>query len=81
VDQQRNACYGYVADNSCSRPTAARVNPFLRSLDGLDIVAADIVELNPPYDPAEVTAILAAFLSFDLLHLMGNARRQRSRKT
>ncbi|MBA3717735.1 MAG: arginase family protein [Actinobacteria bacterium] len=51
---------------------------FLRALDGLDIVAADIVELNPPYDPAGIMAILAAFLSFDLLHLMGNARKRRS---
>jgi hypothetical protein len=34
--------------------------------------------VGPPHDPAEVTAILAAFLSFDLLHLMGNARRRRS---
>jgi guanidinopropionase len=55
------------------------VRRFLRGLDGLDIVAADIVELNPPYDPSQTTAILAAFFSFDLLHLMANARRRRRR--
>jgi arginase family enzyme len=54
------------------------VRRFLKHLDGLDVVAADVVELNPPYDPAEITAVLAAFLCFDLLHLMGNARRQRA---
>ncbi len=58
-------------------PSSSEVRRFLKHLDGLDIVGADIVELNPPHDPAEVTAILAAFLSFDLLHLMGNARRRR----
>jgi agmatinase len=59
-------------------PSSSEVRRFLKHLDGLDIVAADIVELNPPHDPAEVTAILAAFLSFDLLHLMGTARRRRA---
>jgi agmatinase len=59
-------------------PSSSEVRRFLKGLDGLDIVAADIVELNPPHDPAEVTAILAAFLSFDLLHLLGNARRRRA---
>jgi agmatinase len=60
-------------------PSSREVRRFLRGLDGLDIVAADIVELNPPYDPSQTTAILAAFFSFDLLHLMANARRRRRR--
>ncbi len=59
-------------------PSSGEVRRFLKGLDGLNIVAADIVELNPPHDPAEATAILAAFLSYDLLHLMGNARRRRA---
>jgi agmatinase len=59
-------------------PSSREVRRFLRCLDGLDVVAADIVELNPPFDPTQTTAILAAFLSFDLLHLMANARRQRA---
>jgi agmatinase len=58
-------------------PSSSEVRRFLRGLDGIDLVAADIVELNPAYDPAETTAILAAVLSFDLLHLLGNARRRR----
>jgi agmatinase len=59
-------------------PSSREVRRFLRGLDGLDVVAADIVELNPPYDPSQITALLAAFLSFDLLHLMSSARRRRS---
>jgi agmatinase len=62
-------------------PSSREVRRFLRGLDGLDIVAADIVELNPPYDPSQTTAILAAFFSFDLLHLMANARRRRRAAT
>ena len=58
-------------------PSSGEVRRFLKNLDGLDIVAADIVELNPAYDHNEVTALLAAFLSFDLLYLMGKARRRR----
>jgi agmatinase len=58
-------------------PSSSQVRRFLKGLDGLDVVAADLVELNPAYDPSETTAILAAFLAFDLLHLMANARRRR----
>lgn len=58
-------------------PSSREVRRFLRGLDGLDVVAADIVELNPPYDASQTTAVLAAFLSFDLLHLMASARRRR----
>ena len=61
-------------------PSSRETRQFLRSLDGLDLVAADIVELNPPFDPAQSTAILAAFLSFDLLHLMASARRGRGKQ-
>jgi agmatinase len=62
-------------------PTSSEVRRFLKGLNGLDIVAADIVELNPPYDPSQTTAILAANLSNDLLYLMGSARRRRSSRT
>lgn len=58
-------------------PTSGEVRRFLRGLRGMNVVAADVVELNPPYDPAQVTALLAGFLSFDLLYLMANARSSR----
>lgn len=59
-------------------PTSNEVRRFLKALEGVNVVAADLVELNPPHDPAEVTAILAAFLSFDLLYLLGAARHRRA---
>jgi agmatinase len=58
-------------------PTSADVRRLLRALDGLNIVAADLVEVNPLYDPAQTTAITAAFLAIDLLYLLGNARKNR----
>ena len=62
-------------------PSSGEVRRFLHALDGLDVVAADIVELNPAYDPAQSTAVLAAFLSFDLLYLIaGGVRRRRGQR-
>jgi guanidinopropionase len=40
----------------------------VRSLVGLDLVGADIVEVSPPYDgPGQITALLAANLMFELV--------------
>jgi agmatinase len=58
-------------------PDSREVRRFLRGLLGLDVVAADLVEVNPAYDPSQITALLATFLGFDLLNLMGDARRRR----
>jgi agmatinase len=42
----------------------------LRGLTGLDIVSADIVEVAPAYDHAEVTGIAAAHVGYELLNVM-----------
>jgi len=42
----------------------------LRGLRGLTIVGADIVEVAPAYDTAEVTGIAAANVAYELLSLM-----------
>ncbi|MER5359553.1 arginase family protein [Streptomyces sp. NPDC002785] len=42
----------------------------LRSLDGLDIVGGDVVEVAPAYDHAEITCLAAATVVFDLVTLM-----------
>ena len=46
----------------------------LRGLVGLDIVSADIVEVAPAYDHAEVTGIAAAHVGFELLSVMAQFR-------
>jgi agmatinase len=43
----------------------------LRGLDGLQIVGADLVEVAPAYDHAELTGIAAAHVAYDLLALLG----------
>jgi agmatinase len=41
----------------------------LRGLAGLHLVGADIVEVAPPYDHAEVTAVAASHVAYELLGL------------
>ena len=41
----------------------------IRSLTPLDIIAADIMEVAPPYDHAEITSLAAATLALELLYL------------
>ena len=42
----------------------------LRSLDGLNIIGGDVVEVAPAYDHAEITCLAAATVAFDLVTLM-----------
>lgn len=46
----------------------------LRSLDGLNLVGADVVEVAPVYDHAEITTVAAATVVYDLVALMANRR-------
>jgi agmatinase len=41
----------------------------LRALAGLNVVGADVVEVAPAYDHAEITAIAAANVVYELLGL------------
>lgn len=50
----------------------------LRGLEGLDIVGADIVEVSPPYDSGQITALAAATLAHDILYLLAAARAART---
>jgi arginase family enzyme len=46
----------------------------LRGLTGLHLVGADVVEVAPAYDHAEVTALAAATVIFDIITLLARAR-------
>ncbi|MGY4711027.1 agmatinase [Mycolicibacterium sp. CBM1] len=50
--------------------TSRELLRMLRSLTGIDIVGADVVEVSPAYDHAEITSIAAATVVFDLVSLM-----------
>ncbi|MEO5982893.1 MAG: agmatinase [Pedococcus sp.] len=57
--------------------TSRELLAVLRGMDGLDLVGADIVEVSPAYDHAEVTAVAAANLGYELLTLLAGRRRGR----
>jgi agmatinase len=42
----------------------------IRGLQGLNLVAADIVEVAPAYDHAEITSLAAATVAFEMINLM-----------
>jgi agmatinase len=42
----------------------------VRKLKGLKFVGANVVEISPPYDHAEMTSLLGASLMFEFLSLM-----------
>lgn len=48
-------------------PTSYQALQVLRELNGVNIVAADLVELSPPFDAAGGTAYLGASLLFEML--------------
>ncbi|MDP3339953.1 agmatinase [Frigidibacter sp.] len=55
-------------------PIAREAIEVLRALRGVNIVAADLVEVSPPFDAAGNTAWLGASLMFELLCLMVEAK-------
>jgi agmatinase len=55
--------------------TTREVMLILRGLAGVPVVGADVVEVAPPYDHAELTALAAANLAYELLALFALAKR------
>ncbi len=49
--------------------TSHQLLQLVRGLKGLNLVGFDLVEVSPPFDHAEITAILAANLAFEFLAL------------
>jgi agmatinase len=43
----------------------------LRALDGLNLIGADVVEVSPPFDHAEITSLAAANLAYELIGRLG----------
>ena len=46
----------------------------MRGLDGLDLIGMDIVEVSPPFDHAEITAIAAAHLASEFICLLAKEK-------
>jgi agmatinase len=54
--------------------TSRELLAILRSFSGLNVVGADLVEVAPVYDHAEITGIAASHVAYELLSAMGSAR-------
>jgi len=50
----------------------------IRGLGGLNLVGMDVVEVSPPYDHAEITALAAATLAHDFLCLLAQKKGAKS---
>jgi len=50
--------------------TSAQLLEMLRGLEGLDVVGADVVEVAPAYDHAEITGIAAAHVAYEVLGVL-----------
>jgi agmatinase len=54
--------------------TTRELQELLRGLRGLEIAGADVVEVSPAYDHAEITALAAAQVAYELLALLASRR-------
>ena len=45
----------------------------LRGLRGLNVVAGDVVEVSPPFDPSGITGLNGAQMMFEIYCLMAEA--------
>jgi agmatinase len=50
----------------------------LRGLAGLDIISADVVEVSPAYDHAELTSLSAATTVFEITNLFAYSRKRKT---
>ena len=52
--------------------TSRELLEILRGLRGLNLVGADVVEVAPAYDTAEITGVAASHVAYDLVSLMAD---------
>ncbi|WP_224814931.1 agmatinase [Hasllibacter sp. MH4015] len=55
--------------------SSAQAAILLRDLAGINLVGGDVVEVSPPFDNAEITAVAGAHVAMELLCLWGWTRR------
>lgn len=55
--------------------SSAQAAAFLRELAGINLVGGDVVEVSPPFDSADITAVAGAHVAMEMLCLWGWTRR------
>ncbi|MGK3710963.1 agmatinase [Arthrobacter sp. IK3] len=51
--------------------TSRELLEILRGMRGMNLIGADVVEVAPAYDHADITAVAASHVAYDLITLMG----------
>lgn len=57
--------------------SSAQALSIVRNLDGLNLIGADVVEVAPSYDHAEITAIAAAHVACDIVCLLASQKNKK----
>jgi guanidinopropionase len=57
--------------------TTLEAQLMIRSLQGLNLIGADVVEVAPPFDPSGLTALAGASMMFELLCVLADAHAAR----
>lgn len=52
--------------------TSDKASKLIRGLQGMNIVGMDLVEVAPGYDQSDITALAAASLALDMLHVQAS---------
>lgn len=55
--------------------SSVEASMILRDIAGISLVGGDVVEVSPPFDPAQITAVAGAHVAMELLCLWGWTRR------
>lgn len=61
----------------CGGLSSHQALEILRGLRGINLVGMDVVEVSPPYDHAEMTALAGATLAMEMVCLYAAAKRER----
>ena len=57
--------------------TSAEAMRLIRGLAGLNIIGFDVVEVLPAYDPAQITALLAANIAYEYISLIALGKKKK----
>lgn len=58
----------------CGGMTSDKILKILRNLQDINLIGMDVVEVSPPYDHSDVTALAGATIALDLLYLWTQQR-------
>jgi agmatinase len=58
----------------CGGMTTDKILKIIRALQGIKLVGMDVVEVSPPYDHSDVTALAAATIGLELLYVWAASR-------